>query len=298
MLFNRYPLKYEEPLFRPPSEANSLIFQITIGCAWNRCSFCEMYTEKNFRIKKEENIIAEIETVSKLMPDTRRIFLADGNPMVLSADKLMRILEAINKNFPKVNRISTYALPSDIIAKTPEALIQLREAGLKLIYVGIESGDDLVLKRNNKSETYASTVEGLLKAKAAGIKLSVMILSGLGGKELSKEHAENSARIVNAIQPEHLSVLVLSFPYGEEFYQKRLDYNFQSTTIIEQLQELELFISNTSLESTIFRSNHASNYLEVSGVLGKDKDRMLQQIRFAIENPQKAGLKPEWLRGL
>jgi radical SAM superfamily enzyme YgiQ (UPF0313 family) len=298
MQFNHYPLKYEEPLFRPPSEANSLIFQVTIGCAWNRCAFCEMYSEKNFRIKKEDIIIAEIEAVSKLMPDTKHIFLADGNPMVLSANKLLKILDTINKNFPKVNRISTYALPSDIIAKSTEELIKLREAGLKLIYVGIESGDDMVLKRNNKSETYASTLEGLLKAKKAGIKLSVMILSGLGGKERSKEHAVNSALMVNAIQPEHLSVLVLSFPFGEDFYKKRLGHDFNTTTIVEQLKEVEWFISETKLQSTVFRSNHASNYLEVSGVLGRDKERMLKEIRFAIANPGKAGLKPEWLRGL
>jgi radical SAM superfamily enzyme YgiQ (UPF0313 family) len=298
MHFKRYPVKYEEPLFRPPSEANSLIFQVTIGCAWNRCSFCEMYSEKTFRIKKEEDILHEIEAASKVFPDTRRIFLADGNPMVLSANKLLRILSALNENFPRVNRISTYALPSDIISKTPKDLIKLKEAGLKLIYVGIESGDDEVLLKNNKSETFQSTVVGLLKAKAAGIKLSVMILSGLGGKEMSIQHAKNSARIVNAIQPEHLSVLVLSFPFGPEHYQKRLQSGFEPTSIIEQLKEVELFISETALESTVFRSNHASNYLELSGVLGRDKNRMLEQIRSAIVNPEEAGLRPEWLRGL
>jgi radical SAM superfamily enzyme YgiQ (UPF0313 family) len=298
MFFNHFPLKYEEPLFRPPSEANSLIFQVTIGCAWNRCTFCEMYTEKSFRVKKFEEVLSEIKAAGERMPDTRRIFLADGNPMVLSAAKLIKILDAINEHFPKINRVSTYALPADILSKTKEDLVKLKEAGLKLVYVGIESGDDEVLKRNTKSETYASTVEGLLKAKAAGIKLSVMILSGLGGKERSREHAENSARIVNAIQPEHLSVLVLSFPFGANFYKKRLGFDFKATTIAEQLKEVEQFISLTELESTVFRSNHASNYLEVSGVLGRDKEKMLKEIRFAIENPEKAGLKPEWLRGL
>ncbi len=295
---NKFPINYEEPLFRPPSEAQSLIFQVTIGCAWNRCAFCEMYSKKTFRIKKEEEVILEIEAASKLYPDTRRIFLADGNPMVLSAHKLLRILKAINLFFPKINRVSTYALPSDIRSKTPEELIKLKEAGLKLIYVGVESGDDEVLLRNNKSETYKSTVEGLQKAKDAGIRLSIMILSGLGGKELSIQHAVHSAKIVNAIQPELLSVLVLSFPFGEEHYQTRLGHAFEPMTIEEQLKEVETFISETMLESTIFRSNHASNYLELAGVLGKDKEKLLTEIRYAITNPDEAGLRPEWARGL
>lgn len=298
MFSGKFPIHYEEPLFRPPSEAQSLIFQVTIGCAWNRCTFCEMYSEKTFRIKNAEEVFREIEAAAKLFPETRRIFLADGNPMVLSAHKLLRILKAINLFFPKVNRVSTYALPSDIRSKTPEELVKLKEAGLKLIYVGVESGDDEVLLRNNKSETYSSTVEGLLKAKDAGIRLSVMILSGLGGKGLSTQHAVHSAKIVNAIQPELLSVLVLSFPYGEKHYQTRLAQSYEPMTIVEQLKEVELFLSETMLNSTIFRSNHASNYLELAGVLGKDKERLLSEVRYAIENPDNAGLRPEWQRGL
>ena len=298
MHFNRFPVKYEEPLFRPPSEAQSLIFQVTIGCAWNRCAFCEMYSEKTFRIKNEEELLREIEAAAKVFPDTRRIFLADGNAMVLSAGKLLRILSAIKSAFPRVNRVSAYALPSDILSKTPEDLEKLRTAGLKLIYVGVESGDDAVLLKNHKSETFQSTIDGLLKAKTAEIKLSVMILSGLGGKELSRQHALNSARLVNKVQPEHLSVLVLSFPFGLEHYQKLLKSAFEPLTVQEQLEEVECFISETSLEGTVFRSNHASNYLELSGVLGRDKIRMLEELRTAIESPEKAGLRPEWLRGL
>lgn len=298
MHFNRYPVKYEEPLFRPPSEARSLIFQVTLGCAWNRCAFCEMYSEKTFRIKKEEDLLREIDAASRVFPDTRRIFLADGNAMVLSANKLLRILSAIKAGFPKVNRVSAYALPSDILSKTPEDLEKLRTAGLKQIYVGVESGDDAVLLKNHKSETAQSTLDGLLKAKAAGIRLSVMILSGLGGKERSEQHARNSARLVNAVQPEHLSVLVLSFPYGIKHYEKRLQSAFEPLSVVDQLKEVALFISETSLESTVFRSNHASNYLELSGVLGRDKIRMLDELRVAIDNPKEAGLRPEWLRGL
>ena len=204
-MFRRsFPIKYDEPLFRPPAEADSLIFQITYGCSWNRCAFCEMYTTKHFSVRKEEEVIKEIESTAAAFPDTRRIFLADGNPMVLSSGKLMRILEAIKRCFPKANRISTYALPGDLTAKTSEELLALKNAGLKTIYVGIESGDDEVLKMNSKSETFNSTMDGLLKAKAAGMKLSLMILNGLGGLKYSQQHAENTARLVNIVQPEHL----------------------------------------------------------------------------------------------
>jgi radical SAM superfamily enzyme YgiQ (UPF0313 family) len=299
MLFRRsYPLKYDEPLFRPPAEAGSLIFQITYGCSWNRCAFCEMYTTKNFSVRKEEEIIKEIEMAALAFPETRRIFLADGNPMVLSAAKLMRILEAIKRSFPKANRISTYALPGDITAKTNEELTALKNGGLKTIYVGIESGDDEVLKKNNKSETFNSTVDGLLKAKLAGIKLSVMILNGLGGLAYSQQHAENTARLVNIVQPELLSSLVLSFPFGKSHFCKRFQGDYIDMEISDLLREMEMFLAKTELNSTIFRSDHASNYIVLNGVLGRDKQIMLHNLSKAIDRPVEAGLRPEWKRGL
>jgi radical SAM superfamily enzyme YgiQ (UPF0313 family) len=298
-MFRRsFPIKYDEPLFRPPAEAGSLIFQITLGCSWNQCAFCEMYTSKHFSVRKEEEVLKEIEIAAALLPDTRRIFLADGNPMVLSANKLMRILLAIKKHFPKANRISTYALPGDLRSKTHEELIELKNAGLKTIYVGIESGDDEVLKRNHKSETFNSTLDGLLKAKAAGMKLSLMILNGLGGLNYSRQHAENSARLVNMIQPELLSSLVLSFPFGVKHFQARFGGDYVPMEISDLLREMQMFIAKTELNSTIFRSDHASNYLVLNGVLGRDKQIMLDNLAQAIDRPDKAGLRPEWKRGL
>jgi radical SAM superfamily enzyme YgiQ (UPF0313 family) len=298
MFFNSFPIKYDEPLFRPPSEAESLILQVTLGCAWNRCSFCEMYTSKNFRVKKEEDILNEIKTAAKLLPDTRKIFLADGNPFVLSTNKLLVILNAIQAEFPKARRVSTYALPGDIRSKSVEELKALCNAGLRQIYVGIESGDDEVLKMVNKGETFASTAEALLKAKEAGIKLSVIILNGIAGLKYSNQHAINSAKILNEIQPEFASVLVLSFPFGIDHYIKKFNGEYTPMNIIDLLKEMELFISHTELKVTIFRSNHASNYLVLSGVLSKDKETFLEQIRFAINNPHIAGLREEWQRGL
>ncbi len=291
-------LHYDEPLFRPPSEAGSLIFQVTYGCAWNKCAFCEMYTSKEFKIKKEEDILKEIQTMAMYQPDVRKVFLADGNPMVLSTKRLLTILKAIKENFPRVRRVSTYALPKDILSKTKEELCELKNAGLKLIYVGIESGDEDVLKMIHKSETYNSTIDGLLKAKEAGISISAIILNGVGGLKYSKQHAINSARILNTIQPEYTSVLVLSFPFGVERYIERFNGEYIPMSIKDILIELEEFITHTELEGSIFRSDHASNYLVLEGILSRDKKRFLEQIRFAINNPEIAGLRAEWERGL
>ncbi len=293
-----FPISYKEPLFRPPSEARSLILQPTIGCSWNRCAFCEMYTTKKFRIRDVGEVKDEIRAIGEMQPDVRKVFLADGNAMVLPVDYLMELLSALKKSFPKLMRVSAYALPGDLLSKTDEELLMLREAGLKLIYVGIESGDDEVLKLINKGETAATSIEGLLNAKKAGIRSSVMILSGLGGKRYSRQHAENSAKVVNAIQPEFLSTLVLSYPYGMEHYKKRFKGDFEPCDIPDLLQELKIFIGATELDQTVFRSDHASNYLILKGNLGREKERMLTEIELALENPGMAGLRPEWLRGL
>jgi len=188
-----FPIQYDEPIFRPPSEAYSLIIQVTHGCSWNKCAFCEMYTSKKFKVRSEEDVFKEIEKVSIYSKDIRKIFLADGNAMVLSTAKLLRLLNKLNDTFPKLNRISAYAIAKDLENKSVEELKELYDAGLKLLYVGIETGDDELLKLINKGETYDSTVRNLLKAKEAGIKSSVMIINGLGGKKYSEQHAIHSA---------------------------------------------------------------------------------------------------------
>lgn len=298
MLPGFLPINYDMPLFRPPSEAYSLILQITYGCSWNKCSFCEMYTSKTFNVKKEEEVLREIETAARFQPGINKIFLADGNPMVLSTKRLLNILNSINKVFPHVERVSTYALPANILSKTPEELKELRKAGLNMVYVGIESGDDKVLKMIHKSETYQSTVAGLLKAKEAGITVSVIILNGVGGLKYSLQHAINSAKILNQIQPEYASSLVLSFPFGIGHYKQRFDGDYVPMSIIDLLRETEVFISHTELENTVFRSNHASNYLVLKGSLSRDKHDFLKRIKLAVNNPDVAGLREEWQRGL
>ncbi|MBI9037270.1 MAG: radical SAM protein [Bacteroidales bacterium] len=293
-----FPLEYDEPVFRPPSEAYSLILQLTLGCSWNRCAFCEMYSSKKFKVRKEEDIIKEIKEVASISTDIKKVFLADGNAMVLSTAKLLRIINEINKAFPRVTRISAYALPKDINSKTDDELKQLSEAGLKLLYVGVESGDDELLKLINKGETFNSTVDGLQKARKAGIKLSVMILNGLGGKNYSAQHAENSAKAINLIQPEFLSTLVLSFPYGEDHFKKRFKGDFKALSTLELIEEMKIFIENLELENSVFRSDHASNYLVLKGNLNRDKQKFLDNINSVLQSPENALLRPEWARGL
>lgn len=293
-----FPIRYVEPVFRPPSEARSLILPVTNGCSWNKCVFCEMYTapQKKFRARDEQEVMDEIRRCGERYA-VRRVFLADGDAMVLPTHRLLRILEAIREHMPSVQRVTSYCLPSNLKRKSVEDLIALREAGLAMIYIGAESGDDEVLARVNKGETYESTREAMLKAGEAGIKRSVMILNGLGGRSLSEQHAINSARLMNDTQPEYLSTLVVSFPQGMERFKAQFP-DFEPLNQRELFQEMELLLSRLELHKTIFRSDHASNYLVLKGVLNADKTRMLDQIRLAIEMPEQAGLRPESVRAL
>ena len=296
MLFS--PITYDEPVFRPPSEAYSLIIQLTIGCSWNKCAFCEMYTSKKFRIRPINEIFAEIDKTAEIYPDVKKVFLADGNAMVLSTAKLLKVIEYLNKKFPRLTRISAYAIPKDLENKTVLELKQLLEVGLKLIYVGIETGDDELLQMINKGETSLSTIKSMQKVRESGIKSSVMIINGLGGRQYSQQHAENSAKVVNAIQPEFLSTLVLSFPFGMEHFKSRFHGEFFPLNILGLLEEQKRFLLSTQLHETVFRSDHASNYLVLKGMLGRDKERMLNEIDKAISHPDHANLREEWQRGL
>ena len=293
-----FPIQYEQPLFRPPSEARSLILQITSGCSWNKCAFCEMYASKSFKVKPFEDVQKEIEQVADSGFVFNKVFLADGDAMVLSANKLNKIICEIKNKFRKVRRISVYARPSDFAKKSLSELKELKSAGLDLAYVGAESGDDEVLRNINKGETFKTTTEGLLKAKEAGIKLSVMILNGLGGLELSRQHAVNSAKLINEIQPEYVSTLVLSMPLGEQHFKNRYAGKFTMLSKFELIEELGIFLKNTELNQSVFRSDHASNYLILKGILSKDKDLLISKIDTVLNHPQSANLREEFERGL
>ena len=293
-----FPISYIEPVFRPPSEAHSLILPLTNGCSWNNCTFCEMYTpaQKKFRARDEAQVLEEIRRCGEQLI-VQRVFLADGDALVLPTRRLLTVLAAIRQEMPTVERVSSYCLPRNLRKKSVAELQELADAGLKLVYVGAESGDDEVLARVNKGETYESTLSALDKLGQAGIARSVMVLNGLGGKALSAQHADNSARLMNAAQPEFLSTLVVSFPQGEaRFRQGFADY--QPLAQDELFVEVERLLAGLELRNTVFRSDHASNYLVLKGNLGADKARLLAQVRQAIEQPQQARLRQEWQRGL
>ena len=299
-MLHTLPIRYVEPVYRPPSEADSLILPVTDGCSWNHCTFCEMYTapQKHFRARAESEVLESIRhTGERIGSEIRRVFLADGDALVLPTRRLLAILDAIRTHLPAVRRVASYCLPRNLRRKSVDELRELAAAGLSIAYVGAESGDDEVLERVHKGETYASTVDALDKLGQAGIRRSVMILNGLGGPALSLRHADNSARLANATQPEYLATLVVSFPLGETRFRDAFP-GWRPLTLHELFVEMERFLDRLELERTVFRSDHASNWLVLKGTLGAEKQRLLRQVRQAVANPAAAPLRPAWARGL
>ena len=295
-----FPIRYVNPVFRPPSEAQSLILPVTNGCSWNQCSYCEMYTapQKKFQVRDEQEILESIRQCGQQFADqVQRVFLGDGDALVLSTRRLLTLLAAIKEHLPRVRRISSYCLPRNLRSKSVPELRALREAGLSLVYVGAESGDDEVLQKVNKGESFDSTRDALDKLGAAGIARSVMLLNGLGGRQLSTQHAANSARLVNLTQPEFLATLVVSFPQGEDRFRQGFP-EWEPLNQQELFGEMAQFLQALELERTVFRSDHASNWLVLKGVLGAEKERLLREIRHAIAQPESARLRADWQRGL
>lgn len=295
-----YPLNYIEPVFRPPSEWKSLILQVSNGCSWNKCTFCNMYTDpqKRFQPKPIEEIERELRSIVERGMPVYRVFLADGDAMTLSTRRLHQIMDVLNRWLPHKPRVSAYCLPRNLRNKSSDELRELREKGLSLMYIGCETGDDELLALIEKGETYDSSLDALQKIRAAGMKSSVMVLNGLGGPELSERHALNSARLMNEAQPDYLSTLVVEFPYGSETFEKNFNGRWRKLNRLELFREMEILLEALSLDSTIFRSDHASNYLVLKGVLGKDREALLETVRTAIHQPGVIPLREEWQRGL
>ena len=293
-------MSYIEPVFRPPSEWKSLILQVTNGCSWNKCTFCDMYTapQKRFQPQSIEALEAQLRDIVERGLPVYRVFLADGDAMTLSMRRLNEILDMLNRWLPHKPRISAYCLPRNLRNKTVDDLRELRAKGLSLLYVGCETGDDELLELIEKGETFDSSLDALQKMKAADIKSSVMVLNGLGGPELSERHAINSARLMNAAQPDYLSTLVVELANGTQRFTKHFGDRWRKLGKLELFREMEVFLEHLELNSTIFRSDHASNYLVLKGVLGKDKDTLLQTVRTAIHQPGRIPLREEWQRGL
>lgn len=269
----------EGMVFRPPSEANSLILRVTIGCAHNQCTFCGMYRDVPFRIRPMEEIINLIKQAARYYPETRRIFLADGDALVLKNDMLLNIMKYLHEYFPKLTRITCYGGPKDILRKTPEELAALKALGMKIIYLGIESGDDEVLASVHKGVTAMEMTKAGQKAVSAGIKLSAMLILGLGGRDKTRQHALNSAAVINAVNPQMLSTLTLMLHEGTPLRAAADKGEFLPLSPLELLQELKIMVENIHVVTPcLFRSNHVSNFIPLAGTLPQDKEKLLQDI--------------------
>lgn len=275
--------RYVEPLFRPPSEAKSLIFQITIGCSQNNCTFCGMYKSKRFRIRPVAEIIEEINSIPnhyKLAID--RVFLADGDALVYPFDGLIEILDALQTAFPLLTRVGAYASPNSLTTKNSEQLHQLRDRKLRILYFGLESGDDATLAEINKGFTAKEMANEAVKARGAGIKLSVTAILGLAGKKRSIEHAQATAKWVNLVNPEFFSLLTLFHRHNNEFVQ-----NLEQCTRRELMLETREILLNLSPNKTILRSNHVSNFLNLAGSYPKDRERLITAVDYALKQAER-----------
>jgi len=289
-------LNYAEPVYRPPSEAKSLIFQDTLGCSFNQCSFCDMYRNKEYSEKTWDEVKAEIDLMAKQLPDTTRIFLADGDALNISADYMVQIVEYLYNSFPKLERVSCYTMPMNLLKKTPEELKKMHEAGLKMLYLGIESGSDVILKKITKGATAETIIRACRKAIETGFTLSCIIILGLGGKTHSKEHIKETARVVSASSPHYLGTLTLILETGvkQEFLTK-FGEEFHPINDEEALIELHDLVEQIDVkEKMLFRANHGSNAYNIAGTFPDEKNAMLEKISWLKEHPE--NVRPEGFR--
>jgi len=289
-------LNYAEPVYRPPSEAKSLIFQVTLGCSFNQCSFCDMYRNKEYSEKTWDEVKAEIDLMAKQLPDTTRIFLADGDAINISTDYMVQIVEYLYNSFPKLERVSCYTMPMNLLKKTQEELKKMYEAGLKMLYLGIESGSDVILKKITKGATAETIIRACRKAIETGFTLSCIIILGLGGKTHSKEHIKETARVVNASSPHYLGTLTLILETGvkQEFLTK-FGEEFHPINDEEALIELHDLVEQIDVkEKMLFRANHGSNAYNIAGTFPDEKNAMLEKISWLKEHPE--NVRPEGFR--
>nr|VFJ46280.1 MAG: Radical SAM superfamily protein [Candidatus Kentron sp. FM]VFJ63484.1 MAG: Radical SAM superfamily protein [Candidatus Kentron sp. FM]VFK14243.1 MAG: Radical SAM superfamily protein [Candidatus Kentron sp. FM] len=292
---------YDMPLYRPPSEAYSLIFQVTLGCSFNQCAFCSMYRTKSFAIRPLGEVLGEIRETARVYPDARRIFLADGDALACPTEHLEGILKALYGSFPKLTRVTCYALPGNLLRKSVEELAGLRERGLTMIYYGIESGSQEILKRITKGATPRSMITSLEKAREARLKVSATVVLGLGGKSRWQEHIDGTVALVNQVPLNYLSTLqvYLEPVVQKEFPEKfaRLGGVYEPQDDMGILAEQARFVAGVDPPSpVIFRANHASNALPLKGILPRDRDKLLAMLGAASEG--EVVLRPLSRRGL
>lgn len=289
-------MRYEGRIFRPPSEGRSYILQATIGCAHNKCAFCSMYKEKKFKVRSTEDILEDIQLARARYPYIKRVFIADGNALALSMERLIPILTSIKETFPECQRIGVYGAPMDILKKTKEELQHLKDLGLGIIYLGLESGSDKVLDLMKKGVSASQMIESANKVTEVGIPLSVTVISGLGGKNYTAEHATETGRVLSAMNPDYIGVLTLMTGEMAEIDDMIEEGRLELLSTKEVFKELYQMMENLNVTNCTFRSNHASNYFSLAGALPADKSRMLKEIESAIND--EVLIKAEGLRGL
>lgn len=276
-------IHYSYPLYRPPAEADNIIIQATYGCSYNECSFCSMYKTKSYKVRALEDVYKEIDILSLAYPAAHKIFLADGDALSLPMEHLILLLQYLQKSFPNIKRVSAYASAQNLLARSKEELQLLYEHKLNLIYFGIETGSNLILKKITKGVSQSNIIEALNRASSAGIKISATVILGIGGNKYSVEHIQESAEVINATTLNYLSTLQLGLEEGakDNFYKYFSDFTplGDSQIIAEQKSFIEMLNPKNKI---IFRSNHASNAFHLSGTLPKDKARLIQELEFAM----------------
>lgn len=290
-------MRYEGSIYRPPSEAYSLIVQVTIGCAHNDCTFCSMFKDKQFRVRDIEEVLQDLETARKSYKNIKKIFLADGDALVLTNEKLLIVLKKIKQLFPGCERVGIYGTPQDVNNKTLAELEELRDAGVGIIYIGAESGNDQVLHDIKKGSTRAEIITAIKKIEESGINASVTFISGLAGRDHWKEHAIDSGTLISETEPSYVGLLTLMVEQNAPMYPDVISGKFKKLSPEEVVAETTLLLENINVQKTcVFRSNHASNYVSLRGDLPKDKAKMTGQLHAAMEN--KGMLKDERFRAL
>lgn len=290
-------MRYEGRLYRPPSEANSYILQATIGCSWNHCTYCDMYRDKTFRVRDLDETLADIQMArAEIGGRVDKVFVADGDALVMDLDHWQAILDACREAFPRLRRVSAYATAMNLKEKSVDELKTLRELGLGLVYMGPETGDDVTFKRIAKGANFADHVIAAQRAHEAGIRLSAIFLLGAGGVDRSDEHAEASAKLVTEMDPEFVSALTLTVVPSTPIAKLEQKGKFELPAIEQLLAELRTIVANAEPTDAVFRTNHASNYLPLAGQLPRDRDRIVEVLDRALSG--EIPLRPEWSRGL
>ena len=289
-------MHYEGNIIRPPSEANSILLQVTVGCSHNKCTFCGTYTGERFTIKTDDVIFEDIEYAANHCRNQNRLFICDGDALIIPQKRLVPILERIKERLPWVERIGLYANTKSIKMKSLEELEELRNLGVTIAYMGLETGDDVTLKKIRKGADSQKMIEMGRKIRQAGIKLSITVLVGLAGRERSDIHAKETGRVLSAIDPEYVGALSLMLIPGTPLHKEYQAGEFSLITPDEMLRELGIMIASTDLSAGLFHANHASNYLPIRAKLPGDKESTLAHIARALEG--KVNLKPEFMRAL